>query len=182
MNLRFEYLADWSQDLFKTYRNRGLPIFHSIIKYNDITDGVFPTFLEASLQRYPLDAGLLFQKDQHGKTACEYIFDRYGKEETLNILRDPIPPDAPQFPILHHVAKYVPQYMDDFAIRYPSFLHAIDALGRTLSQVENQELLASGTPTYRNNSTFFLRVNDEDLRLVDPDRAGLYPFYGSSIW
>ena len=175
--LRFEYLADWSQDGLKTHKHRGLPIFHSIIKHHGITNGAFPTFLEVSLQRHPRDAGLLFQKDQHGKTACEYAFDRHGREETLNILRDLIPPDAPQFPILHHVAKHIPQHMDDFALRYPLSMHARDTFGRTLSQAENHEMLASGTKTYRNNITFFVRrLSDEDLRIVDPDRAGLYPF------
>ena len=119
---------------------------------------------------------LLFQKDQNNKTACEYAFDEYGKEEFFKVLTDLIPPDAPQFPILHHVAKHAPQYMDDFAIRYPSSLHTKDAFGRTLTQVENQELLASGTHTYRKNGAFFLRLNDEDLRIVDPERAGIYPF------
>ena len=174
--LRFEYLDGWSQDGLKTHTYDGLPIFHSIIIHNDITNGAFRTFLEASMQRHPQDAGLLFQKDQDSKTAFEYAFDEYGKEETFNILTDLIPPDAPQFPILHHVAKHVPRYMDDFTLRYSSSIHTRDALGRTVSQVENQGILASGKKTYKNNSTFFVRLSDEDLRTTDPDRAGLYPF------
>ena len=51
-----------------------------------------------------------------------------------------------------------------------------DAFGRTISQVETQGILASGTHTYRKNGTFFLRLGDEDLRMIDPDRADLFPF------
>ena len=168
--LRFEYLDDWSQDGLKTHTHDGLPIFHSIIKHNDITNGAFRTFLEASLQRHPQEEGLLFQKDQHSKTACEYAFDKYGKEETFNILTDLIPPDAPQFPILHHVAKHVPRYMDDFAMRYPSSIYTLDSFGCTISEYESQgRNLASGsthTGTYRING----------IKMIGPDRAGLYPF------
>ena len=54
--LRFEYLADWSQDGLKTYKYEGLPIFHSIIKHYDITCDAFQNFLVASLCRHPQDA------------------------------------------------------------------------------------------------------------------------------
>ena len=116
--LRFEYLADWSQDGLKTYKYKGFPIFHSLIKHRLIPAAVFPTFLGVSVLRHPQDMScLLFQKDHNGKTACEYAFERYGKEETFNVLGDLIPTDAPAFSILHHVAKHAPQYIDDFAIR-----------------------------------------------------------------
>jgi len=168
--LRFEFLADWSHSGLKSYKLDGLPIFHSIIKYCSITAGSFPTFLKASLNHHTQDSGLLFQKDQHGKTACEYAFDKYGKEGTFKVLTDLIPPDAPQFPILHHVAKHAPQYMDDFAIRYSSSIHTLDSFGCTISEDESQgRISASGgthTSTYRINGT----------RVIGPDRAGLYPF------
>ena len=86
--LRFEYLADWSPDGLKTYIHRGLPILNSIIKRRPIAARAFPTFLKALLKHHPQEAGLLFQKDRKGKTACDYAFDKYGKEETQNILRD----------------------------------------------------------------------------------------------
>lgn len=121
---------------------------------------------------------LLFQKDHNGKTACEYYyaFERYGKEETFNMLGDLIPTDAPAFSILHHVAKHAPQYIDDFVIRYPSSMHTRDYFGRTVSQIKIQEVLASGTKTYENNSSFFLRFSYEDSRTIDPKRSGLYTF------
>ena len=58
-------------------------------------------------------------------------------------------------------------------IRHPCIR---DAVGRTVTQVENQGILASGKETFKNNSTFFVRLSYEDLRMVDLDRAGLYPF------
>ena len=149
--LRFGYFAKWLQHGIKTYKYKGgLPIFHSVIK--QFRQCAFPTLLleAASLELYPQDTCLLFQKAQHGKTACECAFDKYGKDTTIKVLRDLIPPDAPQFPILHHVLmKHVPRYMDDFSSRYPSSLHARDAFDRTLvSQVENHHAtLASGTHT-----------------------------------
>ena len=187
--LRFEYLADWSQGGLKTYTHKGLPIFHSIIKYfritvgafptflkaslkrhqhSSITDGAFPTFLKTSLKLHTQDAGLLFQKDQHGKIACEYAFDKYGREDTFNILTDLIPPDASHFPILHHVAKHVPQYMDDFAMMYPSSIHALDSFGCTISEDEGQGRMSAS------DSTHTCRING--TRMIDPDRAGLYHF------
>ena len=49
--------------------------------------------------------------------------------------------------------------------------------GRTVSQVENHGILASGKKNYKNKSSFFVRFTYEDLRTVDSDRApGLYPF------
>ena len=72
--------------------------------------------------------------------------------------------------------KHVSQYTDEFAIKYPSSVYTRDVLGRTVSQVENHGILASGNKTYTNNSTFFVRLSYEDLRTMDPDRAGLYPF------
>ena len=91
--LRFEYLADWSPDGLKTYIHRGLPIFypifHSIIKRRPIAARAIPTFLKALLKHHPQEAGLLFQKDRKGKTACDYAFDKYGKEYyTFKVLRD----------------------------------------------------------------------------------------------
>ena len=108
----------------------------------------FPTLLEAaSLELYPQDSCLLFQKDQHGKTACEYAFDKYGKDTTIKVLRDLIPPNTPQFPILHHVAKHIPKYMNDFAIRYTASIHTRDDFGRTVPQVEIQRIIASEQKT-----------------------------------
>ena len=142
----------WGLDtLLNGYWQHGIKTY----KYK----GGLPILLEAaSLELYPQDTCLLFQKDQHGKTACEYSFDKYGKDTTIKVLRDLIPPDAPQFPILHHVLmKHVPRYMDDFSSRYPSSLHARDAFDRTLvSQVENHHAtLASGSHTRIERMVFY---------------------------
>ena len=168
--LRFDYLADWSLDGLKTYTHTGVPIFHSIINHRPIILGIFRTFLEASLRRHPQDAGLLFQKDRHDKTTCEYAFDKYGKEETFNILTDLIPPDAPQFPILHHVAKHVPRYMNDFAMSYPSSIYTLDSFGCTISEDESQGRNLAGNSTH----TGTYRING--IKMIGPDRVGLYPF------
>ena len=58
-------------------------------------------------------------------------------------------------------------------------MYTRDGLGHTavVSQVENQGILASGKKTFKqNNSTFFVRISIGDLRMVNLDRAGLYPF------
>ena len=107
----------------------------------------FQTFLEAWLQRHPQDAGQFFQKGQHGKTVCDCAFDKYGKEQTSNILRDLIPPDAPQSPILHHVGKYIPRYMDD----------AIDSV---FSTIDGKGWLAGPTMTKRIDWDILLKWYD----------------------
>ena len=98
----------------KTYRFKDLPIFHSIINNRPITNGSFPNFPGSLIATPSSGRRSSFQKGQHGKTVCDCAFDKYGKEQTSNILRDLIPPDAPQSPILHHVGKYIPRYMDEY--------------------------------------------------------------------
>jgi len=163
--LRFDYFVDWDAQGLKNHQHDGLPIVHAVIKYRPIE--YFKVFLKAALNHYPQDLGLLFQQDNDGQTACERAFDKYGKDET----RECIPFDDPKLPILHHVVKDAPQFVNDFAFRYPSAAYLRDEQGRTLLQAS----IASGTKTYKNNAMFFLRMRDEEIREIDPG-TDLYPF------
>jgi hypothetical protein len=69
-----------------------------------------------------------------------------------------IPFDDPKLPILHHVVKDAPQFMNDFAFRYPSAGYLRDEQERSL----HQAYIVSGTKTYKNNAMFFLRMRDEE--------------------
>jgi hypothetical protein len=168
---RFDYLIDWCPEGLKTHTYYGLPLIHAIIDNSIIKR--FSTFLEAALKHHPNDLGLLFQKDSEGQTACARAFEheRYGKDETLKAIGDLIPFDDPKLPILHHVAKHAPQYMEDFGSRYRSATYFRDCEGRTLQQAT----LASGHKTFNSNAMFFLQMSDEQVREIDPG-SDLYPF------
>ena len=170
--MRFDFFVDWCPEGLKTHKYDGQPIIHAVLgtKYcSDIDD--FSTFLEASLNHHPNDLGLLFLKDSEGRTACARAFKQYGKVETLGAIGELIPFDDSKLPILHYVAKHAPQYMEDFACRYPSATYFRDCEGRTLQQA----ILASGHKTFNNNAMFFLQMSDEQVREIDPG-SDLYPF------
>jgi hypothetical protein len=82
-----------------------------------------------------------------------------------------IPFEDPKFPILHHVVKNAPQFMNDFGKSYLSAAFLRDTQGRTLQQAA----LASGMKTLENNVMFFIRMSDEEIREIDPG-TDLYPF------
>ena len=167
---RFGFLADWCREGLKTHTHGGLPIIHGII--DDCNIKCFSVFLEASLKYYPNDLGVLFQKDSEGQTACARAFEEFGIDETLEAIGELIPFEDPKLPILHHVAKQAPQYMEAFACRYPSATYFRDCEGRTLLQAT----LASGhKKTFNNNALFFLQMSDEQVREIDPGND-LYPF------
>ena len=177
--MRFDFLADLCPEGLKTHTFYGLPIIHAVIEINDdcidYNDKIecLSVFLKASLKHHPNDLGLLFQKDSEGQTACARAFEheRYGKDETLKAIGDLIPFDDPKLPILHHVAKHAPQYMKDFARRYPSATYFRDCKGRTLQQTT----LASGHKNFSDDPMFFLQMSDEQVREIDPG-SDLYPF------
>jgi hypothetical protein len=167
--LRFDYFIDWDAQGLKNHHYGGLPIVHALIKDWPIES--FQVFFKAALNHYPQDLGLLFQKDNDGKTACERAFEKHGKDRTMKAIGECIPFDDPKLPILHHVVKDAPQFMNDFAFRYPSAGYLRDEQGRTLLQAS----IASGTKTYKNDAMFFIRMSDEQIREIDPG-TDLYPF------
>jgi hypothetical protein len=167
--MRFEYLAGWCPEGLKTHQFGWLPLIHAIIDEFEIES--FSSFLKTALRYHPNDLGVLFQMDRKGQTAFERAFKKYGNDETMSAIGELIPFDDPKLPILHHVAKLAPQYMKDFACRYPSATYFRDCQGRTLHQAK----LASGNKTYKDDPMFFLEMSDEQVRKIDPG-SDLYPF------
>jgi hypothetical protein len=167
--VRFDYFADWDAQGLKHHQYDGLPFIHALIKGWPIEN--FKVFFKAALKHYPQNIGLLFHKDNDGKTACERAFDKYGKDKTMKSIGECIPFDDPKLPILHHVMKDAPQFVNDFAFRYPSAGYLRDEQGRTLLQAS----IAGGTKTYKNNAMFFIRMRDEEIREID-EATDLYPF------
>jgi hypothetical protein len=147
--LRFDYFVDWDAQGLNNHQYDGLPITQAVIKDRPIKS--FQVFFKAALNHYPQDLGLLFEKDNDGKTACERAFDKFGKDRTTKAIGECIPFDDPKLPILHHVMKDAPQFVNDFAFRYPSAGYLRDEQGRTLHQAS----IASGTKTYKNDIMFF---------------------------
>ena len=171
--MRFEYLIDWCPEGLKAHQFKGLPLIHANIEHCPIK--CFSIFLKTALRYHPSDLGLLFLKDDEGQTACERAFKKYGNDETMSAIGDLIPFDDPKVPILHHVANHAPQYMKDFACRYPSATYFRDCQGRTLHQAK----LASGNKTFIDDPLFFLEMSDEQVRKIDPG-SDLYPFMVSA--
>ena len=129
-------------------------------------------FLKATTKHHTKEAGLLFQTNNLGVTACQRAFEEYGKEETMQVIGNCIPFDDPQIPILHHVAKHAIHLLNDFVVRYRSAAYFRDEDGRNLDQA----ILASGNKTFSSDGSFFLRaLSDDQLREIDPD-SDLYPF------
>jgi hypothetical protein len=175
-SMQFDFLADWCPEGLKTHKCNKLPLIHAIIDRGVIE--FLSIFLEAALKHHPNDLGLLFQKDRKGQTACARAFENenYGKDEFLEAIGELIPFDDPKIPILHHVAKHAPQYMEDFACRYRSATYVRDCEGRTLQQA----ILASGHKTFNSNAMFFLQMSDEQVREIDPG-SDLYPFMVAAL-
>jgi len=96
----------------------------------------------------------------------------FGNDVTFGAIEQCIPLDgAGQLPILHRVVEHAPQYSNEFGMRYPSAMFLRDNNGRVLYQAE----LASGNRTFGQDSMFFLRMSDEQVREIDPG-TDLYPF------
>ena len=113
----FEFLCNWYPEGLKDYYWYNLPIIHAIITYWPIES--FAIFLKATTKHHTNEDGLLFQTDTDGITACQRAFDRYGKEETMQVIGNCIPFDDPQIPILHHVAKHAIRLLNDFRGKIP---------------------------------------------------------------
>jgi len=68
------------------------------------------------------------------------------------------------------VIENAPQYSNEFGKRYSSSMFLCDINGRKLYQTE----LASGIRTFNEDSMYFLRMTDEQVREIDP-ATDLYP-------
>ena len=178
--LRFDYLAEMDPEGLQQHRHHhwiGTPPIHIIINSRESSAERFQLFLTIALKHHPEDIGLLFQKDDTGKTSFECALNKYGNEATFGAIEQCIPLDgAEQLPILHRVVENAPQYSNEFEMRYPSSMFIRDKNnGRKLYQSE----LASGNKTFNRDSMFFLRMSDEQVRELDPG-TDLYPFMVSA--
>jgi len=167
----FQYMVQWDPDALRTHETFGLPLFHAVLSKGVIRQGnFFEIFLKASIQHHPQHIGLLFQKDSDGVTACEYAFSNIGKEQTFKSMQSIIPATM-DLPILHHVNRHIPQYINDFARWYPSAIFQRDENGRTIKQDE----IARGAKTFDSDAFFFINMTDDEIAAVDP-LTGQYPF------
>ena len=137
----------------------GKPLFHTIAEDKAHTSH----FLRAAVKLHPKDIGLLFQLDNDNKTVFDAAVSKHGKDATFNIIRECIPQDT-HLPILHHVVKFAPQYIDDFAYYYHGTGYFRDNDGRTLPQVR----LACGNVTLKNNAQLLIGMTPEQDEEIDP--------------
>jgi hypothetical protein len=166
--MRFEYLAEWESDSLMARTHDGVPYVHHIISTSSQSLASFTMYLRASLKYYPQHIGVLFQKDNNGKTAIKNAIEEHGTDKTFKAIKDCIPTDT-TLPILHHAAKDAPEYFNDFSIHYPSAIYLRDVNCRSCKQAK---LAAS---TYESDCFFFLTLTDDEIAEVDPVTKQ-YPF------
>ena len=168
---RFDYLAKMDPEGLKQRQYNSKPLIHTMIEWYPTTEK-FQLFLATALKHYPHDIGLLFQTNDEGNTAFECALKKFGNDDIFDVIEQCIPLDgAGELPILHRVVEHAPEYSNEFGMRYPSAMFLRDHNGRVLYQAE----LASGNKTFGQDSMFFLRMRDEQVREIDPGTA-LYPF------
>jgi len=168
--MRFAYLADWDPDCLITRTYSDLQLSHAIIEYSEDSLTQFTMYFQTALKHHPQHLGMLFQKDDSGKTLYERAVNKYGEEKCFNVIKQYIPTDS-KLPILHHVVKNAPKYMNDFAIHYLSAMYLRDEDGRTLTQAT----IASGSKTLKNDTMFFGKMTDDEIAELDPVTKQ-YPF------
>ena len=127
-------------------------------------------YFQTALKHHPRHLGLLFQKDKSGKMAYERAVEKYEIEETFNAIKQCIPTDT-DLPILHHVVRDAPKYMNDFTIRYLSAAYLRDVDGRSVRQAA----IASGSKTLKNATMFYVNMTDDEIAEHDPV-TNQYPF------
>ena len=167
--MRFEYLAEWNSDCLATVTFEDLPLIHDIIK-NNASLTSFTIYFQTALKHHPQHLGLLFQKDSSGKTAYVRAIEKHGKQKAFKVIKQCIPTDT-ELPILHHVVKDAPQFMNDFTIRYPSAIYLRDECGRSFTQCE----LTEGKKNFAYDGAFFLWMTDDEISELDPV-THQYPF------
>jgi hypothetical protein len=129
-HLRFDYLAGIYPAGLQKHRHwqetRTPPILMLINSRDSSTAEQFQLFLTTALKHHPEDIGLLFQKDDKGKTAFEGALNKYGHEATFGSIEQFIPLDGAELlPLLHRVVENAPQYSSS-----QSFLHSMSYLLR----------------------------------------------------
>lgn len=172
--IRFEYFAAWlGPGALMRQWYKEMPIAHAFVYCHPNPDRL-AVFLGTTLRTCGPAGdtlGGLFLQDQDGRTACEKAFQKYGVDGTMKMLGTLIPFEDPQFPIIHFVARYAPQFMNEFVSRYTSAIYLRDPMGNTVQQV----IMASGSKTFRKHAMFFVGMRDEQIREMDPV-THLYPF------
>ena len=162
----FGYLAGWDPAALKETTN---------FTNNRNQANFFSMFFKAAFKHYPQEMGLLFQKNNEGKMACECAFDKCGKKETFKAIGKIIPFEETTVTVLHYVVEHAPHLLDDFAKYYSSAAHLRDASGRKLYQTK----LASGNATFGKSASFFVGLKDDEIAEIDPG-TDLYPFMVSA--
>ena len=131
----------------------------------------FTMYFQTTLKHHPQHLGLLFQKDSSGKTAYERIIDEHGNEEqTFDAIKQCIPANT-TLPILHHVLRDAPKFINAFTSKYLNALHSRDKNGRSLTQA----VIVAGSKTLKNDSVFIGRMRDDEITELDPV-TNQYPF------
>lgn len=164
---RFKFFLEWDPDAAETVSRNGIPLMHRVA-LDCLRD--FHAVLEVLLEKYPTQAGYLFQKNDEGFTAFEGLEGVATLEERMQALNSILSPKC-SFPILHHALVAVPQHRDSFMKWFPWAYNLKDHNGRSL----HQAILAAGNECIDKNISVFASMSDDQIRTKDPVTT-LYPF------
>ncbi|GFH46506.1 hypothetical protein CTEN210_02980 [Chaetoceros tenuissimus] len=164
-------------DVFEQLKKEGLLMKedirnHDLIYLSGAMDGLenFEPVLEVLLEKYPNQAGYLFQKNNAGITAFEELEENAIEEEIMQSINSILSPKC-SFPILHHALVAVPKYRDLFQNWFPWAYSLKDHNGRSL----HQAVLAADGNCVKDNISIFASMSDDQIRTKDPVNT-LYPF------
>ena len=164
---RFKFFVDWDPDAVENYFKYGQLLMHRVA--TDVLED-FHAVLEVLLEKYPTQAGYLFQKNDEGITAFEELEGVATLEEKMQALNSILSPKC-NVPILHHALVAVPQHRDSFMKWFPWAYNLKDHNGRSLTQA----ILAAGSEYIDMNISVFASMSDDQIRTKDPVTT-LYPF------
>lgn len=164
---RFKFLLEWDPDVVENYSKDGQSFMHHLAM-DDLHN--FEAILKVLLEKYPKQAGYLFQKNNAGITAFEELEEFAIEEEIMQALNSILSPQC-NFPILHHALVAVPQHRDIFMKWFPWAYNLKDHNGRSLTQA----ILAAGNECVEKNISVFASMSDDQIRTKDPVTT-LYPF------
>lgn len=175
------YFAQWDAEAlraetFKYGGVRDLPLIHKLIETKVMDHAKATTlqnFFTLSLQYFPQECGLLFQKDNNGKTAFHRAVAKIGMEGTMDILHKIFSTNE-KFPILHHAFRHIGsdlEGIDAFMKKFPWAYQLRDEDGRSL----HQAVFAYGGKLLKTNNMLLATLTDDQIREKDPVTT-LHPF------
>ncbi|GFH46364.1 hypothetical protein CTEN210_02838 [Chaetoceros tenuissimus] len=166
--LRFRFLLECDPSFHVEPMGSTVLIDYVIDMHTELEN--VKAILTVTIDMYPEEAGLLFQKNNSNKTALECAMEKFGEKETMTMLHEILTPTK-SFPILHHALVHIPQKDKLFTKWFPWAFHLRDHHGRSL----HQAIMAADGKCIEDNCVIFSALSYDQVQEKDPITT-LYPF------